>query len=156
LHRRGFRPIPCPFHPGWWNDWYRDIQKFPRGNFLIGKFLLDIREQRPHVLAVVSPHPQCGFGTLWHRLERQVISRLARHKDEGKRCDIEAGLAKLLGARVAWSNADLNVQIHGGNGYALEHEASRILCDARILNIFEGVAEIQADVIGRGLASPRG
>jgi (2S)-methylsuccinyl-CoA dehydrogenase len=65
-------------------------------------------------------------------------------------------MAKLLGARVAWANADMCVQIHGGNGYALEYEASRILCDARILNIFEGAGEIQAHVIGRGLASPRG
>jgi (2S)-methylsuccinyl-CoA dehydrogenase len=86
-------------------------------------------------------------------MARELTYSSARHKDEGKRCDIEAGMAKLLGARVAWVNADLNVQIHGGNGYALEYEASRILCDARILNIFEGAAEIQAHVVGRGLAS---
>jgi (2S)-methylsuccinyl-CoA dehydrogenase len=86
-------------------------------------------------------------------LARELSYSAARHKDKGQRCDIEAGMAKLLGARVAWSNADLNVQIHGGNGYALEYEASRVLCDARILNIFEGAAEIQAHVIGRGLAS---
>jgi (2S)-methylsuccinyl-CoA dehydrogenase len=88
-------------------------------------------------------------------MARELSYSAARHKDKGERCDIEAGMAKLLGARVAWSNADLNVQIHGGNGYALEYEASRILCDARILNIFEGAAEIQAHVIGRGLATAR-
>jgi (2S)-methylsuccinyl-CoA dehydrogenase len=86
-------------------------------------------------------------------LARELTYSAARHKDQGERCDIEAGMAKLLGARVAWSNADLCVQIHGGNGYALEYEASRVLCDARILNIFEGAAEIQAHVIGRGLAT---
>ena len=63
----------------------------------------------------------------------------------------EAGMAKLLAARVAWSNADAGLQIHGGNGYSLEFEISRVLCDARILNIFEGAAEIQAQIIGRGL-----
>ncbi len=84
-------------------------------------------------------------------LARELTYKAAREKDLGRRCDIEAGMAKLLGARVAWSNADLNVQIHGGNGYALEFEASRILCDARILNIFEGAAEIQAHVVGKGL-----
>ena len=84
-------------------------------------------------------------------MARELTYSAARHKDKGERCDIEAGMAKLLGARVAWSNADLNVQVHGGNGYALEYEASRVLCDARILNIFEGAAEIQAQVIGRGL-----
>ncbi len=58
-------------------------------------------------------------------------------------------MAKLLAARVAWAAADNAVQIHGGNGFALEFPASRILCDARILNIFEGAAEIQAQVIAR-------
>jgi (2S)-methylsuccinyl-CoA dehydrogenase len=86
-------------------------------------------------------------------MARELTYSAARHKDKGERCDIEAGMAKLLAARVAWSNADLCVQIHGGNGYALEYEASRVLCDARILNIFEGAAEIQAHVIGRGLAA---
>lgn len=82
---------------------------------------------------------------------RQITFFSAREKDQNKRCDIEAGMAKLLAARVAWSAADMGVQIHGGNGYALEYEISRILCDARILNIFEGAAEIQAQVVVRGL-----
>ena len=84
-------------------------------------------------------------------MAREVTYFAARTKDKGDRCDIEAGMAKLLAARVAWSNADGAVQIHGGNGYALEYEISRVLCDARILNIFEGAAEIQANVVGRGL-----
>jgi (2S)-methylsuccinyl-CoA dehydrogenase len=84
---------------------------------------------------------------------RELTYFAARTKDAGNRCDMEAGMAKLLGARVAWSNADAGVQIHGGNGYALEFEISRVLSDARVLNIFEGAAEIQAQVIGRGLLS---
>lgn len=86
---------------------------------------------------------------------RELTYSASRHKDEGKRCDIEAGMAKLLAARVAWSSADQAVQIHGGNGYAMEYEISRVLCDARILNIFEGAAEIQAHVVGRGLAAEK-
>ena len=82
---------------------------------------------------------------------RELSYFAARTKDRGDRCDIEAGMAKLLAARVAWANADAGVQVHGGNGYALEFEMSRVLCDARILNIFEGAAEIQAQVIARGL-----
>ncbi|WP_142850141.1 acyl-CoA dehydrogenase family protein [Telmatospirillum sp. J64-1] len=84
-------------------------------------------------------------------IARQLTYFSARQKDSDKRCDIEAGMAKLLGARVAWSCADNALQIHGGNGYAEEYPISRILCDARILNIFEGAAEIQAQVIARGL-----
>jgi (2S)-methylsuccinyl-CoA dehydrogenase len=84
-------------------------------------------------------------------LARELTYDAARAKDTGKRCDIEAGMAKLLAARAAWANADAALQIHGGNGYALEYEISRVLCDARILNIFEGAGEIQAQVIARGL-----
>jgi (2S)-methylsuccinyl-CoA dehydrogenase len=82
---------------------------------------------------------------------RQLTYFSAWEKDHGHRCDLEAGMAKLLGARVAWSAADNGLQIHGGNGFALEYTISRILCDARILNIFEGAAEIQAQVVARRL-----
>ncbi len=82
---------------------------------------------------------------------RQLTYFSAREKDEDRRCDLEAGMAKLLGARVAWAAADNGLQIHGGNGFALEYQISRILCDARILSIFEGAAEIQAQVIARRL-----
>lgn len=82
---------------------------------------------------------------------RQLTYYAARQKDSGKRCDLEAGMAKLLAARTAWSCADNAVQIHGGNGFAIEYPISRVLCDARILSIFEGAAEIQADVIARRL-----
>ena len=84
---------------------------------------------------------------------RQLTYHSAAEKDQDRRCDLEAGMAKLLGARVAWACADNALQIHGGNGFALEYKISRILCDARILNIFEGAAEIQAQVIARRLLS---
>ena len=88
-------------------------------------------------------------------IARQLTYFAAREKDSDRRCDIEAGMAKLLAARVAWSNADNALQIHGGNGYAMEYPISRVLCDARILNIFEGAAEIQAQVVCRGLLEGR-
>ncbi len=94
-----------------------------------------------------------GWMAVETMIARQLAYYAARQRDAGQRCDIEAGMAKLLGARVAWSNADNGVQIHGGNGYAEEFVMSRVLCDARILNIFEGAAEIQAGIIARGLLS---
>ncbi len=84
-------------------------------------------------------------------IARQMTYFAAREKDQGRRCDLEAGMAKLLGARIAWANSDNALQIHGGNGFALEYPISRVLQDARILNIFEGAAEIQAQVIARRL-----
>jgi (2S)-methylsuccinyl-CoA dehydrogenase len=99
--------------------------------------------------------PRVGGKIAWMAVETMIARQMsyfsAREKDGGHRCDIEAGMAKLLAARVAWSNADNALQVHGGNGYAEEYQISRILCDARILNIFEGAAEIQAQVIARGL-----
>ncbi|SDG35126.1 acyl-CoA dehydrogenase family protein [Roseospirillum parvum] len=96
-------------------------------------------------------HGKLAWMAVETMIARQLTLVAAREKDQDLRCDIEAGMAKLLAARVAWANADNALQIHGGNGYAEEYRISRILCDARILNIFEGAAEIQAQVIARGL-----
>jgi (2S)-methylsuccinyl-CoA dehydrogenase len=111
--------------------------------------------QRSQFGKPIYAYPRIHGKLAWMAVEtmaaRQLAYFAAREKDSGRRCDIEAGMAKLLGARVAWSNADSALQIHGGNGYAVEYPISRVLCDARILSIFEGAAEIQAQVIARGL-----
>jgi (2S)-methylsuccinyl-CoA dehydrogenase len=103
--------------------------------------------------------PRVACKLAWMAVETMIARQLtydsARQKDSDRRCDIEAGMAKLLAARVAWSNADNALQVHGGNGYAIEYPISRVLCDARILNVFEGAAEIQAQVIARGLLASR-
>jgi (2S)-methylsuccinyl-CoA dehydrogenase len=103
--------------------------------------------------------PRVGGKIAWMAVETMIARQLtydsARQKDSDRRCDIEAGMAKLLAARVAWSNADNAVQVHGGNGYAIEYPISRVLCDARILNVFEGAGEIQAQVVARGLLAAR-
>ncbi len=99
--------------------------------------------------------PRIAMKLAWMAIEttisRQITLFSAREKDNDIRCDIEAGMAKLLAARVAWSNSDSSLQIHGGNGYALEYPISRVLCDSRILNIFEGASEIQAQIVVKGL-----
>ncbi|HJS31448.1 MAG TPA: acyl-CoA dehydrogenase family protein [Alphaproteobacteria bacterium] len=107
----------------------------------------------------IAVFPRISGKLAWMAVETMIARQLtwfaARQKDGGRRCDIEAGMAKLLAARAAWSAADNAVQIHGGNGYAEEFPASRVLVDARILNIFEGAAEIQAHVVARGLLARR-
>jgi (2S)-methylsuccinyl-CoA dehydrogenase len=99
------------------------------------------------------PRVQRKLGRMICRImaARQLTYFAARAKDGGKRCDLEAGMAKLLATRAAWESADACVQIHGGNGYAEEYVASRLLVDARVLSIFEGANEIQAHVIARRL-----
>ena len=110
---------------------------------------------RDHFGAPIRSFPRVSAKIGWMVAEtmvaRQPTHFAARQKDSDRRCDIEAGMAKLLAARVAGSDADNALQIHGGNGYAEEYPISRVLCDARILNIFEGAAEIQAQVIARRL-----
>ena len=107
----------------------------------------------------LAAFPRVAGKIAWMAVETMIARQLAyfaaRQKDSDRRCDIEAGMAKLLAARTAWSNADNAVQIHGGNGYAEEFPISRVLCDARILNIFEGTAEIQSNIIARGLIGGR-
>ncbi|MCX8100698.1 MAG: acyl-CoA dehydrogenase family protein [Geminicoccaceae bacterium] len=103
------------------------------------------------LLAFPRVHQKLAWAAVETQLARQLTFLAARAKDEERRCDLEAGLAKLLAAQVAWMAADNALQVHGGNGYALEYPISRILCDARILNIFEGAAEIQAQVVARRL-----
>jgi (2S)-methylsuccinyl-CoA dehydrogenase len=100
-------------------------------------------------------HDKLAWMAVETMIARQLSYFAAREKDSDRRCDIPAGMAKLLAARVAWANADNALQIHGGNGYAQEYAISRVLCDARILNVFEGAAEIQAQVVARGLLSGR-
>jgi len=118
---------------------------------------LDYARDRVQFGKPILAFPRVAGKLAWMAVETMVARQLtyfaAREKDSGRRCDIEAGMAKLLAARVAWSNADNALQVHGGNGYAEEFPISRVLCDARILNIFEGAAEIQAQVIARGLLS---
>lgn len=80
---------------------------------------------------------------------RQLAYYAASQKDTGKRCDYEAGLAKLFAAEMAERVTREAMQIHGGYGYSMEFDAQRFWRDARVLSIFEGTSEIQAEVIGR-------
>jgi len=107
------------------------------------------------IYAFPRVHGKLAWMAVETMVARQLAYFAAHEKDSDRRCDIPAGMAKLLAARVAWANADNALQIHGGNGYAQEYAISRVLCDARILNIFEGAAEIQAQVVARGLLSGR-
>ena len=119
------------------------------------RYALDRRQFGKPIHAFPRVHGKLAWMAVETMIARQLTYFAARQKDSGRRCDIDAGMAKLLAARTAWANADNALQIHGGNGYAMEYAISRVLCDARILNIFEGAAEIQAQVIARGLLGGR-
>lgn len=123
-----------------------------RNAFDLGlRYALDRRQFGRPIVAFPRVHDKLALMAAEILMARELTYASARAKDANRRCDIEAGMAKMLAARIAWSNADGSMQIHGGIGYALESQISRVLCDARILNVFEGAAEIQANVIGKGL-----
>ncbi len=113
------------------------------------KYALDRKQFGKSLIEFPRIYSKLAMMAVEIMITRQLSYFAAREKDNDRRCDLEAGMAKLLGARVAWMCADNGLQIHGGNGFALEYPISRVLCDARILNIFEGAAEIQAQVIAR-------
>ncbi len=113
------------------------------------KYAIDRKQFGKYLIEFPRIYSKLAIMAVEIMITRQLSYFAAREKDNGRRCDLEAGMAKLLGARVAWMCADNGLQIHGGNGFALEYPISRVLCDARILNIFEGAAEIQAQVIAR-------
>lgn len=119
------------------------------------RYARERRQFGKEIYAFPRVHGKLAWAAAETMTARQLTYFAAREKDAERRCDLEAGMAKLLAARVAWSAADNAVQIHGGNGYAEEYPISRIMCDARILNIFEGAAEIQAQVIARRLLESR-
>lgn len=115
------------------------------------RYSLDRKQFGSEIFAFPRVHNKLAMMAAEIMGARVLTYYAARQKDEDRRCDLEAGMAKLLAARVAWAAADNALQIHGGNGFALEYPVSRVLCDARILNIFEGAGEIQAQVIARRL-----
>ncbi len=152
---QGFRQLMCTFEGARIQTAARAVG-VARSAFDLGlRYALDRRQFGRAIASFPRIADKLAMMLVEIVMARELTYFSAREKDKGRRCDIEAGMAKLLAARVAWTNADAALQIHGGNGYSMEFEISRVLCDARILNIFEGAAEIQAHVVGRGLLAAR-
>lgn len=82
---------------------------------------------------------------------RQLTYHASRMKDTGKRCDLEAGMAKVFAAEMAERVTSEMMQIFGGYGYSREFPAQRYWRDARVFRIFEGTSEIQYEVIAKRL-----
>jgi (2S)-methylsuccinyl-CoA dehydrogenase len=151
----GFKQLMATFESARIQTAARSVGVAQRAMELARNYAVDRQQFGKSIYAFPRVAGKIAWMAVETMLARQLSYFAAREKDSDRRCDIEAGMAKLLAARVAWSNADNGVQVHGGNGYAEEYEISRVLCDARILNIFEGAAEIQAHVIARGLLERR-
>src|SRR5262245_20556076 len=82
---------------------------------------------------------------------RQLTYYASAMKDTGKRCDLEAGMAKVFAAEMAERVTSEALQIFGGYGYSREYPAQRFWRDARVFRNFEGTSEIQYEVIAKRL-----
>lgn len=151
----GFKQLMCTFEGARIQTAARAVGVARRAFELGYKYAIDRKQFGKAIIDFPRVSDKLAMMLVDIVMARELTYFAAREKDLGKRCDIEAGMAKLLAAKTAWVNADASLQIHGGNGYALEYEISRVLCDARILNIFEGAAEIQAQVVARGILEGR-
>jgi (2S)-methylsuccinyl-CoA dehydrogenase len=151
IEGQGFKQLMATFEPARIQTAARAIG-VARGALEAGlRYARERRQFGKPIYAFPRVADKLGWMAVEIMMVRQLTLFAAREKDAGRRCDVEAGMAKLLAAQVAWSAADNALQVHGGNGYALEYPVSRLLCDARIMNVFEGAAEIQAQIIARRL-----
>jgi (2S)-methylsuccinyl-CoA dehydrogenase len=151
----GFRQLMATFESARIQTAARAVGVAEAATLAAASYARQRRQFGKPILAFPRVHAKIAAMAVETTVARALTRAAARAKDAGRRCDVEAGMAKLVAARAAWAAADDCVQIHGGNGYASEYAASRLLADARILNIFEGAAEIQAQVIVRGLLERR-
>ncbi|MEE9252409.1 MAG: acyl-CoA dehydrogenase family protein [Thermodesulfobacteriota bacterium] len=82
---------------------------------------------------------------------RQLVYYASSMKDSGKRCDLEAGMAKVVAAEMVEYVTREAMQVFGGYGYSKEYPVERFWRDGRVISLFEGTTEIQHEVIARRL-----
>ena len=82
---------------------------------------------------------------------RQLTYYAASLKDSGKRCDLEAGMAKVKAAKAVEFITREAMQVLGGYGYSKEFPVERFWRDGRVISIFEGTSEIQHEVIAKAI-----
>jgi len=82
---------------------------------------------------------------------RLLMQKAAQKKDQGERCDLEAGMAKLFATEMCQEVTLEAMRIHGGFGYTKEFNVERYYRDAPFMLVGEGTSEIQRLVIARQL-----
>ena len=82
---------------------------------------------------------------------RLLTGQAARTYDEGGRCDLEAGMAKLFASEAAMENSAQAMRIHGAYGFSKEFNIERYYRDAPLLAIGEGTNELQRLIISKQL-----
>jgi alkylation response protein AidB-like acyl-CoA dehydrogenase len=96
---------------------------------------------------------QLKLGEMATRFEaaRLLIEQAAQAYDAGRRCDMEAGMAKYFASEAGLENALEAMRIHGAYGYSKEFPIERLVRDAPLMCIGEGTNEMQRIIIARQL-----
>jgi alkylation response protein AidB-like acyl-CoA dehydrogenase len=82
---------------------------------------------------------------------RRLYQLAAWKASKGLPCSLESSYAKALCGDIAMEVTVNAVQIHGGYGYMKEYLVEKLMRDAKIMQIYEGTAQIQRLVIGANL-----
>jgi alkylation response protein AidB-like acyl-CoA dehydrogenase len=98
---------------------------------------------------------QLKLGEMGTKLEaaRLLTLNAATKLQNGERCDLEAGMAKLFATEVGFELAGEAMRIHGGYGYTKEFNIERYYRDAPLMLIGEGTNEMQKIIISKGLVN---
>jgi acyl-CoA dehydrogenase len=89
---------------------------------------------------------------MWKRVELAELALLkaaCKIRDKASDAGIYASLAKNTAAETALYCTAEGLHLHGGYGFTAEYEISKLARDAHIIDIYEGVREVQNMIIGR-------
>ena len=123
------------------------------------EFAVDYSKERVQFGVPIAMHQAIQF-MLADMATKVYLSRLAAWNsavllDQGKRNTIESSHAKRFAADSAMEVCTDAVQVFGGYGFIKEYKIEKLMRDAKILQLYEGTAQIQRLVIARETLLPR-
>ena len=120
---------------------------------------MDYSKERVQFGVPIAMHQAIQF-MLADMATKVHLSRLATYNsavllDQGKRNTLESSHAKRFAADSAMEVTTDAVQVFGGYGFIKEYKVEKLMRDAKILQLYEGTAQIQRLVIARETLLPR-
>ena len=89
---------------------------------------------------------------MWKKVELAelaLLKAICKIQEKASDAGIYASLAKNTAAEAAVFCSTEGLHLHGGYGFTTDYEISKLARDAHIIDIYEGVREVQNMIIGR-------
>jgi acyl-CoA dehydrogenase len=123
------------------------------------EFAIDYSKERVQFGVPIAMHQAIQF-IIADMATKVHLARLATYNsavllDQGKRNTLESSHAKRFAADTAMEVTTDAVQVYGGYGFIKEYPVEKLMRDAKILQLYEGTAQIQRLVIARETLLPR-